>query len=94
MSITQALGGLTGEFEGLLRERTFRTVALMEADLWKIKERGPASQMRLVTDQTNIPVGISGLSCTTTEESVEGYPRRRVGFRFWQTGEFEFEGRV
>lgn len=93
--ITQVMGGLSGSFKGLLNERTFATVATMETNLWRLKEVAPHSpDLRLITDKMNIPVQIANLSCTVSEDSVSGYPRRNVKFRFWQTGEYDFEGRV
>lgn len=93
-AITQSLGGLGGSFGGLLRERDFRTVAAMVADLWRIKERATYNEMRLVVDQISLPVQIINLTCAPTEESVAGYPRYAVSFDFWQVNEFAYQGRV
>lgn len=94
--ITQVLGGLSGSFDGLVVERTWRTVLQMEADFWRMKEDAPSSpDFRLVGDTMNIPVQAFNLSWTVAgEASFEGYRRRNFRFGFYQTGEFEFAGKT
>jgi len=93
--ITQALAGLSGKFDGLLEPTAGRTITSLAADVFAIKEDAPHTETyRLVADYLNIPVRLSNITCSVSENSTLYNPQRRVSFVFSQTDEFDFESRV
>lgn len=88
--ITQALRGYEGSISGLLTATATKTLAQVEDDLLKLKER-PGRTYQLVLADLSIPVVIGNVTIAPTPRAeIE----RLVTFDFWQVGDLTFKPRL